>query len=47
MNASQLTNPTTNIELGTAYLEDVYQQFGNNRILASAAYNAGPSRVTR
>ncbi|WP_273827567.1 murein transglycosylase [Providencia rettgeri] len=47
VNTSQLTNPTMNIELGTAYLEDVYQQFGNNRILASAAYNAGPSRVTR
>lgn len=47
VNVSQLTNPTKNIELGTAYLDDVYQQFGNNRILASAAYNAGPSRVTR
>ncbi len=47
VNVSQLTNPTKNIEIGTAYLDDVYQQFGNNRILASAAYNAGPSRVTR
>ncbi|MTC73300.1 murein transglycosylase [Providencia sp. wls1919] len=47
VNAGQLTNPVMNIELGTAYLDDVYQQFGNNRILASAAYNAGPSRVTR
>lgn len=47
VNTSQLTNPKMNIELGTAYLEDVYQQFGNNRILASAAYNAGPSRVNR
>ncbi|WP_409339362.1 murein transglycosylase [Providencia rustigianii] len=47
VNTSQLTNPVMNIELGTAYLDDVYQQFGNNRILASAAYNAGPSRVNR
>ncbi len=47
VNVSQLTNPTKNIEIGTAYLDDVYQQFGNNRILASAAYNAGPSRVNR
>ncbi|WP_272578205.1 MULTISPECIES: murein transglycosylase [unclassified Providencia] len=47
VNTSQLTNPVKNIEIGTAYLEDVYQQFSNNRILSSAAYNAGPSRVTR
>ncbi|KAA1195325.1 murein transglycosylase [Photorhabdus heterorhabditis] len=46
-NSSQLINPLTNIEIGTAYLESVYQRFGNNRILASAAYNAGPTRVDR
>ncbi|OKP30514.1 murein transglycosylase [Serratia fonticola] len=42
---SQLFDPQTNITIGTSYLESVYQQFGRNRILASAAYNAGPSRV--
>lgn len=42
---SQLLNPATNIKLGTAYLQLMYQQFGENRILATAAYNAGPSRV--
>jgi len=42
---SQLMDPNTNIMIGTNYLEYVYQQFGRNRILASAAYNAGPSRV--
>lgn len=47
VNSSQLINPLTNIEIGTAYLELVYQRFGNNRILASAAYNAGPTRVDR
>ncbi|RAX01330.1 MULTISPECIES: murein transglycosylase [unclassified Photorhabdus] len=47
MNSSQLINPLTNIEIGTAYLESVYQRFGNNRILASAGYNAGPTRVDR
>ncbi|MGI3463062.1 murein transglycosylase [Providencia stuartii] len=47
VNTSQLVNPVKNIEIGTAYLDDVYQQFSNNRILSSAAYNAGPSRVTR
>ncbi|ARZ02335.1 murein transglycosylase [Yersinia ruckeri] len=45
VNSSQLLDPVTNIAIGTSYLEEVYQQFGRNRILASAAYNAGPSRV--
>ncbi|MDH0096363.1 transglycosylase SLT domain-containing protein [Ectopseudomonas hydrolytica] len=38
-------NPDTNIQLGAAYLSQVYGQFNGNRILASAAYNAGPGRV--
>ncbi|WP_072570456.1 MULTISPECIES: murein transglycosylase [unclassified Enterobacter] len=41
----QLLDPETNINIGTSYLQYVYQQFGNNRIFASAAYNAGPGRV--
>ncbi len=41
----QLLEPETNINIGTSYLQYVYQQFGNNRIFASAAYNAGPGRV--
>lgn len=45
VNSSQLLDPQTNIIIGTSYLEEVYQKFGRNRILASAAYNAGPSRV--
>lgn len=44
-NSSQLFDPQTNILLGTSYLEYVYQTFGRNRILSSAAYNAGPARV--
>jgi len=44
-NASQLFDPETNINIGTSYLQYVYQQFGNNRIFSSAAYNAGPGRV--
>ena len=44
-NSSQLLDPETNIQIGTQYLESVYQQFGQNRIFASAAYNAGPGRV--
>ncbi len=45
--SNQLMNPTMNIKIGTAYLESVYQSFGYNRILASAAYNAGPRNVER
>lgn len=41
----QLLDPETNINIGTRYLQYVYEQFGNNRIFASAAYNAGPGRV--
>lgn len=43
--SSQLFDPRTNIQLGSSYLEHVYQRFSENRILASAAYNAGPGRV--
>jgi len=42
---SQLLDPETNINIGTTYLQSVYDQFGQNRIFASAAYNAGPGRV--
>ncbi|MGQ7958846.1 transglycosylase SLT domain-containing protein [Pseudomonas sp. SP16.1] len=41
----QALNPDVNIQLGAAYLSQVYGQFNGNRILASAAYNAGPGRV--
>ena len=38
-------DPARNIALGTAYLSQLYGQFQGNRVLASAAYNAGPGRV--
>ncbi|GAB3389072.1 transglycosylase SLT domain-containing protein [Azotobacter armeniacus] len=41
----QVYDPDTNIQLGAAYLSQVHAQFGGNRVLASAAYNAGPGRV--
>ncbi|OTA18302.1 putative transglycosylase signal peptide protein [Xenorhabdus vietnamensis] len=47
VSSSQLMNPITNIKIGTAYLDSLYQRFGHNRILASAAYNAGPTNVER
>ncbi len=42
-----LTDIDTNIQLGTAYLGQLLQRFNDNRILALAAYNAGPSRVQK
>ena len=41
----QVLNPDKNIQLGAAYLSQVHGQFNGNRVLASAAYNAGPGRV--
>ena len=42
---SAVLDPERNIALGTAYLSQLYGQFQGNRVLASAAYNAGPGRV--
>ena len=40
-----LTDPESNIRLGTTYLGEMLQRFDDNRVVATAAYNAGPSRV--
>ena len=41
-----LTNPETNIQLGTAYLADMINRFSELH-LALASYNAGPHRVVK
>lgn len=44
-NTHEVLQPERNIALGTAYLSQLYSLFEGNRVLASAAYNAGPGRV--
>ncbi len=42
-----LITPEKNIALGSRYLDHLLDVFDGNRILAAAAYNAGPSRVKK
>lgn len=42
-----LIHPGKNIALGSRYLDHLLGVFDGNRILAAAAYNAGPTRVKR
>ncbi len=43
--SQDLYNVGKNIEIGSHYLQGLLQDYDNNRILALAAYNAGPNRV--
>lgn len=45
VNSSQLRRPELNITLGSAYLREMFDGLYDNRVLATAAYNAGPDRV--
>lgn len=43
----RLLDPTLNIRLGSAYLSELKERLEGNPVLATAAYNAGPHRVSR
>lgn len=43
----QLYNPDININLGTKYVQDMVQKFGNRPEILAASYNSGESNVRR
>ena len=43
----KLTDSELNLRLGVTYLKHVLDRFGKNTVLATAAYNAGPHRVSQ
>ena len=47
LKSSQLHDPETNIAIASHYYEELLKRYNGSRILASAAYNAGPSRVAQ
>lgn len=47
VSSADLYQPATNIRLGSSYLKQLLDTFGGDPILATAAYNAGPSNVKR
>lgn len=42
-----LTDPATNVLLGSAYLGHLLERFDGSYVLAVVAYNAGPTRLSR
>jgi soluble lytic murein transglycosylase len=46
-NTKQLLQSSKNVRIGSAYLKQMYDSFNHNTVLATAAYNAGPTNVKR
>ena len=47
ISTNDLVQPDTNIRLGSVYLRGLFDRYSGNRVLATAAYNAGPSRISK
>lgn len=45
--AGLLSDPDTNVRLGTSYMRLILEDLDNHPVLASAGYNAGPGRAKR
>ena len=45
--STQLKTVDGNLPIGTAYMSDLLQEFGQNPVLVSGSYNAGPKVVSR
>lgn len=45
MGPVRLTDPRSNLKLGIAYLKQLEEGYGGNRVLTLIAYNWGPGRV--
>jgi soluble lytic murein transglycosylase-like protein len=47
LGVKDIFDPKQNIDAGTRYLSDLLQRFDNNLVLALAAYNAGPEKISK
>ena len=46
-NKNDLLTARNNVSIGSAYLKQMLKKFNENKVLATAAYNAGPHRVIK
>jgi transglycosylase-like protein with SLT domain len=47
LGVKDIFDPKQNIDAGTHYLSDLLQRYDNNLVLALAAYNAGPEKISK